>query len=273
VTVPLPVVSLDILPTPPDYARGNAPSAPPAGVRTAFVLQGSNVVLHVRSANKPLQSVEVVITRDGKAESSSIPLEPAADRKKWTLPSSPKSPFANIQEPTTFAIHIVDDDGLSPAERLSGSIRLRQDRAPRVAASAVVRRVVPTGRPAISYRVSDDFGIEKLNAKLIVRHLDGTEAEHLVPLPLQENVKTEAAGQYPLDLSAFELTKGDQVVVTVTAEDIRGALAGEIASSEPITLEVTDREGLLSGLLESDEEGAERLDAIIRRELGIGAQR
>jgi hypothetical protein len=272
-TVPLPIVSLDIVPTPPAYARSNAPAAPPAGARTAFALQGSSIALRVRSENKPLQRVEVAITADGKADTISIPLKASEDRKTWTLPPSADSHFADVRAPVSFTVKVVDDDGLSPVEPLSGAIRLRQDRAPRVIASAVVRRVLPTGRPHVAYRASDDFGIKELNAKLIVQHQDGTEQEHVVPLPFADSGKLEAEGRHALDLSAFQLAKGDKVTVTVTAEDVRGQEQGEIASSEPIVLEVTDREGLLAELLESDEEGADRLDAIIRRELGIGAQR
>jgi hypothetical protein len=272
-TVPLPVVSLDIVPTPPAYARSNAPAVPPAGARTAFALQGSSISLRIRSENKPLQRVEVAITTDGNADTIAVPLKASQDRKIWTLAPSPASPFADVREPISFTVKVVDDDGLSPAEPLAGAIRLRQDRAPRVIASAVVRRVLSTARPHVTYRASDDFGIKELNAKLTVHRQDGTETEHVVPLPFADSGNAEAEGRHSLDLSAFQLAKGDKITVAVTAEDMRGQEKGEIASSEPIILEVTDREGLLAELLESDEEGADRLDAIIRRELGIGAQR
>lgn len=272
-TVLLPVVALDLVPTPPAYARENAPAAPPAGVRTAFVLPGSSVSLRVRSGNKPLERVEVILEPSGESSPSTIPLKSSADRRIWRLEQPSKTPFADVQKPLAFSIKVVDQDGLSPTESLTGSLRLRQDRAPRVAASAVVRRVLPTGRPELAYRASDDFGIKELKAKLTVRHQDGTETEHGMPLSAEPSETAELSGRQPLDLSSLQLVKGDQVIVTVTAEDVRGRQAGEVASSEPITLEVTDREGLLSGLLESDEEGADRLDAIIRRQLGIGAQR
>ncbi len=271
--VPLPVVSLDIVPTPPAYALGNAPAAPPAGVRTAFVLQGSSVVLQVQSGHKPLHQVEAVITLDGATHPQTIGLKPTTDRKTWSLEPTSTTPLADVRTPLSFTVKVIDNDGLSPAEPLTGSIRLRQDHPPRVLASAVVRRVLPSGRPELAYRASDDFGIGKVIAKLTVRHQDGSEAEHNIPLPVEQVATAEVTGRHPLDLSALQLAKGDQVIVTVTAEDVRGRQAGEVASSEPFTLEVTDREGLLSGLLESDEEGADRLDAIIRRELGIGAQR
>jgi len=271
-TVPLPVVSLDILPTPPKYARNNAPAAPPSGVRTAFVLQGSSIALRVQSGNKPLQRVEAILTSEDATDRQTISLKPAADRMAWTLEPVSTAPFADVQEPLSFAINVIDDDGLSPDEPLTGSIRLRQDRAPRVSASAVVRRVLPAGRPELAYRASDDFGIKSVKARLTIRHEDGSETEHFMPLPIEQSAIAEVMGSHPLDLASLQLRKGDRAIVTVIAEDVRGERAGQITSSEPITFDVTDREGLLSGLLESDEEGAERLDAIIERELGIGAQ-
>ena len=107
----------------------------------------------------------------------------------------------------------------------------------------------------------------------------GVEEKHALPLAAKpvSGTKAEGAavvrGEQRLDLSRFALGKGDKVEVAVSAEDARGNRPGRVASSEPIAFEVTDREGLLAGLLEADEEGAERLDAIIRRELGIGSER
>ncbi|MDQ3333342.1 MAG: DUF4175 domain-containing protein, partial [Planctomycetota bacterium] len=286
--VPQPVVTLDLVPTPPAYARANAPPAPPAGVRTAYVLEGSSVGVTVHSVNKPLQDVKLVLaqSRDRRADDSSdiagrdnrspavaaLSLQPSPDRMIWTL--TPKStPFETISEPLNFAIEVFDDDRLSLSEPLAGSIRLRADRPPRVTATAVVRRVLPTARPELSYAASDDFGVRDVMAKMTVRRADGSQTEHSVALPVERESPSEVAGRQALDFSSLQLAKGDQVVVTVMAEDVRGDRNGETANAEPLTFEVTDRQGLLTGLLEADEEGAERLDAIIRRELGIGAQR
>ena len=54
------------------------------------------------------------------------------------------------------------------------------------------------------------------------------------------------------------------------AWDYRGSLEPQKSYSEPLILSVTDQQGILSGLLQTDEESAKQLDAIIRRELGIG---
>ena len=57
------------------------------------------------------------------------------------------------------------------------------------------------------------------------------------------------------------------------AYDYRGESDSQRSFSEPVIFQVTDRQGILSGLLETDQESAKQLDAIIRRELGIGETR
>jgi hypothetical protein len=266
--VPLPAVTVSLKPTPPAYARANAPAPPPEGVRMAFVLEGSDMGITVRSANKPLERVTLTI---GKR---SFPFESSADRKAWSLAAA-GTPLDGIREAVNFAITAVDVDGLSPPEPITGSIRLRPDRPPRVAAGAVVQNVLPNARPELSYEASDDFGVKTLAAAVAVRRADGRVEERRMILPAEPvpGEPTASRGRQRLDLASFGLAKGDKVVVTVEATDARGDRPGETAKAEPVTFEVTDREGLLATLLESDEDGAERLDAIIRRELGIGEGR
>lgn len=264
--VPLPAVTIDLKPTAPAYARTNAPAAPPPGVRTAFVLEGSDVEIVVRATNKALDRVALRIDKQ------SFPLRPSADAKTWTLPPA-GTPLNGIREPIDFVVSVTDADGLSPAEPLKGAIRLRADRPPRVAAGAVVHRVLPTGRPELTYGAADDYGVKAIVAKVAARHADGKVEERTVPLPLPKEPANEVQGRHALDLSAFGLDKGDTVVVTVEATDARGDRPGETATAEPITFEVTDREGLIAALRDTDEEGAQRLDEIIRRELGIGGER
>jgi hypothetical protein len=287
--VPLSSVTLDLKPVPPAYARANAPAPPPPGVRTAFVLEGSDVELVVKATNKPLDRVTLSVTNsigerreqqgtakngptgEAKLSHTVMTLRPSADRKTWTLAPA-GTLFEAIRAPIDFTVSAIDADGLSP-EPLKGSIRLRADRPPRVAAGAVVRRVLPAGRPELTYGAADDYGVKAVVAKVTATRADGKVEERTVPLPVPRYAVTEINGHYPLDLSGFGLEKGDTVAVIVEATDARGNQPGEAAAAEPITFEVTDREGLIAGLRETDEEGAERLDEIIRRELGIGGER
>ncbi|MGC1274451.1 MAG: DUF4175 family protein, partial [Planctomycetaceae bacterium] len=272
--IPRPTVTLDLVPTPPAYARANAPAAPPAGVRTAFVLEGSDVAVAVQAINKPLKSATVTIDAADHSTTTEarVPLTASSDGKTWKLDPA-GTPFANVRQPLSFTVSAVDRDGLAPAEPLSGSIRLRADRPPRVASTAVVKDVLPTARPAISYGASDDFGFKAVRASVAVTRSDGKTGVETIPLPLDTPTAREFQGRHTLDLSPFALKKGDTLVVTVEAEDARGDRPGETAAAEPITFQVTDRAGLLATLLEADEDSAERLDAVIRRELGIGEER
>ena len=264
--VPLPAVAIDLRPTPPAYARSAAPPAPPAGTRTAFVLQGSDIEIVVRGVNKPLATVELI------AGQQTLPAKPSADGRTWTI--APTGPLQNLAEPIAFTLNVVDADGLKPAQPISGSIRLRPDRSPRVMAAAAVRRVIPTGTPELTYAATDDFGIKAVRAKIAIQRADGRNEQRTLPLSVgsQKSV-AEVQGRLPLEMVGLNLNKGDQVTIIVEAEDARGDRPGQVAAAEPVTFDVTDREGLLAGLLEADEEGATRLDAIIQRELGLGAGR
>jgi hypothetical protein len=80
-------------------------------------------------------------------------------------------------------------------------------------------------------------------------------------------------GLAAVQLDGLGLRVGDQVRLIVRAVDYRGAADGQVAESEPVLLDVTDERGILAGLLESDERSLEQLDAIIDRELAVGAAR
>ena len=64
--------------------------------------------------------------------------------------------------------------------------------------------------------------------------------------------------------------KGDRLVVTMEAVDWRGAGAGRSSRSDPLTFLVTDKQGLLEAMEKLDERTVEKLDQIIRAQLGIG---
>lgn len=89
------------------------------------------------------------------------------------------------------------------------------------------------------------------------------------PVPLKDQSSLQR-GQTALDLTSLGLTKGDEVRVIVEAVDERGHLPSQVGRSEPLTFQVTDQSGILAGLLETDQQSARQLDAIIQRELGIG---
>jgi hypothetical protein len=89
------------------------------------------------------------------------------------------------------------------------------------------------------------------------------------------------SSRYELDLASLQvvkdgrpvpaaLVKGDRLKLTLQATDYRGDLAGESYLSEPLVLEISDESGVLSAISEADQRSEERLEEIIKQQLGIG---
>ncbi|MBS0210883.1 MAG: hypothetical protein JSS27_18220 [Planctomycetes bacterium] len=259
--IALPVVTVSLDATPPEYARSQA--AAPVGSHQLAVVEGTDVTIHVECANKGLRSAECTI---GEARFS---LRSMADNRHWTLlPMG--TPLANIHELMRYEIQVVDEDGLSLAEPLQGTIRIKADRPPRVTAAVVTQHVLPTGKPRISFGSTDDFGLASLRVRCLIQRADGTSDESTFEVPLAEPLPRLAQGRWPFELRDLKLMKGDQLKVTLEATDWRGKTPGKTASSEPLVLHVTDERGVLAAMSEADQRTARQMDAIIQRQLGLG---
>ncbi len=264
--IPLPVVDVLWTAEPPAYALGGPLASVPAGARQFAALQGSQLDLIVRSMNKPLRSVTLRLP-DG-----TIPLQPeqGTGHLTWKLP--PSAPLREFREALRYELEVIDVDGLSPPAPITGEIRLQADRLPRVAAAVVSHRVLPTAAPKITYGATDDFGVKAVRWQIEIVRATGE------PQLRDQTVWTAAADQRErtvrgdgvLDLAPWRLAKGDEVRVTVIADDDRGAFPPQSGSSETLVFDVTDRNGILESLLEIDQQSAKHLDDIIERELGIG---
>ncbi|MCA9114826.1 MAG: hypothetical protein KDA79_07035 [Planctomycetaceae bacterium] len=269
--IPLPVVLPEVTILPPSYATGMAEENDvPPGLLQHSVLEGSGIQLAVRCANKELASA--VVTVDGK----SIPLvaEPG-NRSLWNLTDA-ESPFRRITAPFEYRIQVTDADGLQLPRPVRGQVRLRIDREPRVAAAFSSTRYLPTAVPRLSWGAGDDFGISAVRLHVQVVRADGREDER-VETVYEKAPATQPARRlrdsYDFDLGNLQLARGDELKVAVEAVDWRGDLPPKSTLSEPLILQITDREGILASLLESDERTARQLDAIIERQLGIGETR
>lgn len=267
--VPLPVVELAWTVTPPAYAATTVPPSTLSGSRAISALQGSQIQLAVTGLNKPLKTVEFQL------DDQRIPLEMdrAATQPQWVLPAA--TILEELNAPVSYRLLVTDEDQLSPQPPIQGEIRLQTDRVPRVAVAVVSRKVLPTAVPVMNYGATDDFGIKSIVAQIVVTRAEGeseTFEESIWPTaPERVTVPTTTVrGEYPLRFSAWKLQKGDEVSVTVIAEDERGTLPSQQGPSEPLIFEVTDRNGILESLLEIDQQSAKQLDEIIERELGIG---
>ena len=270
--IPLPAIDVEIEVTPPDYAKEFAVRQTDGKTsrRQLSVIEGSRVELAVRSLNKKLETAKLWIGEDEYALTAG---EKDQDGKqRWSFDVT-GTPFESVSEPLKYRIEVTDTEGLTLESPINGTLRLKNDQAPRTAASLRTRKVVPTASPPIMWTASDDFGLSKVVAQVQVARADGEveEDEVKIAAPAAGKPRPEfLRGEYRLDLEKYKLVKGDELKVMFVVWDYRGSLEPQKSFSEPLILSVTDQQGILSGLLQTDEESAKQLDAIIRRELGIG---
>lgn len=290
--VPLPIVELELMATPPAYAALILPEQRSRQTQLA-VLEGSRVALSVRCVNgKRLQGVWLVL---GGSEADQAarrwPLVPArAAGDVWQLVGE-ASPLAAVRDDLRFRVEVVDHDGLTPAAPLGGFIRCLRDQPPGVWLSTIHRVVLPKATPAIQYRVTDDFGVAAVLLHVEVERRGGAVAGdggpevrtiQVYPLgppvdaPLAGRVPTELRDAYRLPLDALGLHKGDRVKLVLEARDERGQngpereLAAAASRSEPLVLEVSDESGVLAAIAEADEQAAQALSELIQQQRGIG---
>jgi hypothetical protein len=273
VIVPLPLVDVAWEVIPPAYASTSLkPGEFEAGARQFSVLEGASAKLKLTCSNKPLRSVQLTssdITYDLVA-STTDPGRQAI----WSLP--PDTPFDSIREGLKYEIQVIDRDNLSLENPITGQVRLKPDRSPRIVASAVTRQVLPTAQPKLDFVAGDDFGVARIVAVINISREDGQMSRHEVVAKVvseSEQPVTIVRGQIAIPLSKFELVKGDEVKVGLEVTDWRGAAEGQKGYGEPTTLTVTDLNGIFAQTGEEDKKSAKQLDEILRRELGIGGEK
>jgi hypothetical protein len=270
--VPLPLVDIHWEITPPSYAAAVTKSDADGGSRQLSVLEGSAAKLTLSCSNKTLKSAQ--LTLNGGTAPLELVKVPSANSSEWVLPAG--TPFDSIREALKYEIQVVDEEGLSMEPAITGQIRLRTDRLPRIVASAVTRQVLPTATPKLDYAAGDDFGVAKIVAVVQISREDGTSTRHEVVskrIDEKDQPQTIARGQIPVSLSPFELQKGDEVKVTLEVTDWRGSIPGQKGLGESVTFNVTDLNGILAQTGDEDKKTAKQLDEILRRELGIGGEK
>ena len=281
VIVPLPLVDLAWEIEPPKYAiSAMKPGESDGGSRQLAVIEGSVAKLKLVCSNKPLKSASLTVGTGGspvplvKMDTKAVAGGPPATTTVWTLP--PGTPFDSVREPLKYEVQVIDEDGLSLETPLSGQIRLKPDRLPRVVATAVTRFVLPTALPKLDYAAGDDFGVAKIVAVIHISREDGRTSQHEVvskTIAAADQPQSILRGQVAVPLSPYELMKGDEVKVTLEVTDWRGDLVGQKGLGEPITFSVTDLNGILAQTGDEDKKTAKQLDEILRRELGIGGEK
>ena len=257
--VPHPVVHMNVI-TPP-YAA-DAFNNQGAGSRNRRVLQGSDVIPYVES-DKPLKSATLTI---GEESYSLIPAD-----GKWKMPTQ-NHPLMNIQSTTRYQVDVVDEDDISPARRITGILQVRPDRKPRIVAATVINLVLSNAAPRIKFRAVDDFGLGQVAASItIIRSgVNEVDASKIIVLHRFSPPLKTVADTIAIELAGFELKIGDAVQVTLNTTDYRGSLDGVVAEAEVIEFLVTSRAEFLAAMREVDAQTDEKLDRIIKAQLGIG---
>lgn len=274
VIVPLPLVDINWEVTPPSYAASSVkPGESDGGSRQMAVLEGSAAKLSLVCSNKSLKQARITV--NGAAPIELVKSDKSTGTStEWTLPAG--TPFASVRELLKYEIQVVDEDGLSMEPSISGQIRLRADRLPRIVASAVTRQVLPTAAPKLDYAGGDDFGVAKIIAVVQISRENGTSSRYEVlskVIEEKDQPQVIVRGQLPIPLSKYELQKGDEVKVTLEIVDWRGNIPGQKGIGESVTFNVTDLNGILAQTGDEDKKTAKQLDEILRRELGIGGEK
>ena len=273
VIVPLPLVDIAWEVTPPKYAATSLkPGEFEGGSRQFSVLEGSSAKLKLTCSNKSLKSARLT---SGDTTFDLVASSP--DQKgptTWSLP--PQTPFDSIREGLKYEIEVIDRDNLSLETPITGQIRLKSDRPPRIVASAVTRQVLPTALPKLDYAAGDDFGVARIAAVVSISREDGRTSRHEVVIkviPEQDQPMTIVRGQVAIPLAPYELVKGDEVKILLEVTDWRGSAIGQQGFGEPNSFNVTDLNGIFAQTGEEDKKSAKQLDEILRRELGIGGDK
>jgi len=248
------------------------------------VLEGSAIELSLSVANAK-QIADAWVRTSGKSNTTRWDLVPRDDsRKVWTLTGT--TPFSRVMEEFSFEVHVRDTDGLQPESRIRGFVRLRSDRLPTATMDLVHRVVLPTARPVVGFRITDDFGISRLLLHLSVQrqHNEGLATDS-PPEPTSADRRTQKIlleegwlpasklpyhGMYEFDMAALKVFKGDQVKLTIEAFDYRGETPGKSTLSDAVVLDISDEAGVLAAIAEADEDSEERLSEVIKEQLGIG---
>ena len=257
--VPHPVVHMNVI-TPP-YAA-DAFNNQGAGSRNRRVLRGSDVIPYVES-DKPLKSATLTI---GEESYSLIQAD-----GKWKMPTQ-NHPLMNIQSTTRYQVDVVDEDDISPARRITGILQVRPDRKPRIVAATVINLVLSNAAPRIKFRAVDDFGLGQVAASItIIRSgVNEVDASKIIVLHRFSPPLKTVADTIAIELEDFNLKIGDAVQVTLNTTDYRGSLDGVVAEAEVIEFLVASRAEFLAAMREVDAQTDEKLDRIIKAQLGIG---
>jgi hypothetical protein len=269
VVVAPPTADLEMEVLAPSYTGLGGPRKVAPGLRQVPVIEGSRVNVRIR-CDKRLRQATLAI----EGRKFALRREESAGGKadSWTLDVA-GTPLAAVVEEIQYTIQVEDLDGLHLQQPLQGVIRTEPDQPPQISGSIVTPKVLPTARPTLRYVASDDYGLARVAVIRQVIHADGQTSEDQVEIykPVSEHsLERKLEDRYALDLTSLKLVKGDQVKVVLQAVDFRGPRPGQATLSDPMVFQVTDQQGILTMMMESDRQSAEQLKKMIHDQLDVG---
>jgi hypothetical protein len=259
---------------------GHATIAIPRGMRQFSVIEGSQVRMKARS-DKPLR--EAVIMLEDKPYKMLRHGSSTEASEVWML-AEEETPLTAVLQPLRFSLQVTDQEEQQMERPIEGVIRIQPDMPPRVAAATRTPHVVPTAQPTIYLRATDDFALGRIWLACEITRGDPSSGDApqgeartaevtVYQLATDEKPKRNIENDYAFDLAPLKLTKGETLKVTVWAKDFRGNREGKSTSAEPLIYHVTDEQGILATMSESDKHSARELKIMIQRQLGIGESR
>ena len=260
---PLPVIDVAFEIETPEYAAEKF-AAVQAESRGPVAISGSRVI-PVITADKPLASATFNVGEEA--------LDLSADGEAFKLQGS-AHPLQHVTETIRWTAQVVDHQGLSLEHPMTGVVQVRPDLPPSIGIATASRLIWSGAAPTVQYKAVDDYGIASVTAFIShQRWQDGASEEPVereVEVVKPADYADAVEGDFVVDLASIDLAKGDRLFISFAVTDHRGYLGGETVRSEPIILEVSDREGVLESLRDLDAEIERKLDQIINAQLGIG---
>lgn len=171
-----------------------------------------------------------------------------------------------------YEISVTDTNGISPDRPITGILQVRPDQNPRIAAATVINLVLSGAAPRIKFRAMDDFGIDTIAADITITRVGMDTSDDTITRMINEpesHVK-QIDNTVAIELEDFGLEIGDTVLVTLQVTDYRGKKQGVTIASDPIEFTVTSRANFLAAMRDIDSETDEKLDQIIKAQLGVG---
>jgi hypothetical protein len=189
--------------------------------RSVDVAQGSRITVHA-TANKDLIGASVQrLIGDKSLPSAPIQLDDKSDRRHFSYT------IDRLDDTQTLLFTLSDVDGIDSREPIRLNLTARPDEPPRVGVHfrGIGSAVTPNARMPLDGDITDDYGV----AKIWYEFQAGAEGKRdesppvKVPLATDPSLRTKIhfgpESSEALDLSERGLKVGQQLVVSVNAED------------------------------------------------------